>query len=117
MLRPRVELLEIIRRKKCLATPVESKPLQILFDGLDVLLVLFDRVGVVETKVTAPVELSCHAEVQADRLGVADVQIAIGLRRKPRHDFTDQAAIDIASNHVANEMAGRLPNLIVTHSL
>jgi hypothetical protein len=37
--------------------------------------------------VTAPARvLGGQAEVEADRLGVADVQVAIGLRREPRDD-------------------------------
>ena len=34
---------------------------------------------------TPPILLG-EAEVQADRLGVADVQVAVGLRGEPRHD-------------------------------
>ena len=40
------------------------------------------RVGVVEAQVALAAELVGEAEVQADGLGVADVQVAVGLGRK-----------------------------------
>ena len=40
------------------------------------------RVGVVEAQVAQAAELLGDAEVQADRLGVADVQIAVRLGRE-----------------------------------
>jgi hypothetical protein len=36
--------------------------------------------------VTNPVILQCDAEVETNRLGVADVEVAIGFRRKAGHD-------------------------------
>ena len=40
-------------------------------------------VGVVEAQVAEAAEFLGEAEVEADGLGVADVQVAVGLRRKP----------------------------------
>ena len=42
------------------------------------------RIGVVEAQIGVSAELVGEAEVDADRLGVADVQISIGLGRKAR---------------------------------
>ena len=79
-----VERLEIVRGVARLAVPVEAQPADVLLDRLDVLDVLLRRVGVVEAQVAGAAELGGDAEVEADRLGVADVQVAVRLRRKPR---------------------------------
>ncbi|MNT31468.1 hypothetical protein D3C72_1673030 [compost metagenome] len=55
-------------------------------DGVDVFLVFFLGVGVVETQVADAAEVARQPEVHADALGVANVQVAIGLRRKARAD-------------------------------
>ena len=73
------------RRRRYSRSP-QSKPSQrtsswIDFDVLDVFL---RRVGVVEAQVAEAAELRGDAEIQADRLGVADVQVAVRLGRKPR---------------------------------
>src|SRR3546814_11722109 len=44
------------------------------------------RSGVVEAQVAQAAELGGDAEVQADRLGVADVQVAVGLGREAGAD-------------------------------
>jgi hypothetical protein len=62
--------------------PVEAQPLHVGLDRLDVLELLLGRVGVVEAQVAAPAELARAAEVEADRLGVADVQVAVRLGRE-----------------------------------
>ncbi len=66
--------------------PVEAEPAHVLLDRLDVLELLLDRVGVVEAQVAAAAELGGDPEVEADRLGVADVEIAVGLGRKAGDD-------------------------------
>jgi hypothetical protein len=62
--------------------PGEAQPLDRVEDGVDVFLFFLLRVGVVETHVAAAGVVSGQAEVQADRLGVADVQVAVRLGRK-----------------------------------
>ena len=52
-----------------------------------------------------PAELLRHAEIQANRLGVADMQVAVRLRRKARHHRLDAAGIEIGLYDVANEVA------------
>ena len=83
---PRVELLEVIGGEVQVRAPVEAKPAHVVHDGLDVLGFLFGRVGVIKTQVAAAAVLGGDAEVQADGLGVADVQIAVWLRWKARDD-------------------------------
>ena len=66
--------------------PIEAEPADVLLDRLDVLDVLFRGVGVVEAQVAGAAELGGDAEIEADRLGVADVQVAVGLGREARGD-------------------------------
>src|SRR5215469_878062 len=68
-----------------LLTELERVLPHIALDGVDVFLLLLRRIGVVEAQMTAAAELLRDAEIEADRLGVANVQIAVGLRRKAGH--------------------------------
>ncbi len=56
--------------------------MNIVLDGLDVLHVLLGGVSVVHAQVAQAAELLGSAEVDNQSLAVADVQIAVGLRRK-----------------------------------
>ena len=48
---------------------------------------------------------SCgDAEIEADRLGVADMQVAVRLRRKPGHDLRGRPASRSACDDVADEI-------------
>ena len=94
-----VEPLVVVRRVVLAVVPVEAEPADVLLDGVHVLDVLLDRVGVVEAQVAVAAVLGRHAEVEADGLGVADVQVAVGLGRKPGDD---SAAVD-AGRHVGGD--------------
>ena len=65
--------------------------------------------GLVSSKrrVAAAAEFLGDAEIEADRLGVADVQIAVRLRRKAGHDLLDAAGVEIGLDDVADEIAAR----------
>ena len=78
-----VHLVEIVGCPKLLV-PLKSEPADILFDAVDVLRVLLDRIGVVIAQVAAAAVLLRRSEVEADRLGMPDVQVAVGFRRKTR---------------------------------
>ena len=77
-----VQLLEVIGGVVPPVFPVEAQPADILLDGLDVLHLLLHRVGVVEAQVALAAEFRRDAEVNANGLGVADVQIPVRLRRE-----------------------------------
>jgi len=82
-----VELLEVVGCVE-LFIPLEAEPGDIGLDRVDILLLFLAGVGVVEAQVAQPVELLGQAEVGADRLGVADVQVAVGLGREAQMDAT-----------------------------
>jgi hypothetical protein len=75
---PLVELLEVVRGVVLAILPVEPEPPHVLPDRVDVLDVFLGRIRVVETQVARAAEFLRHAEIQADRLRVADVQVAVG---------------------------------------
>ena len=75
---PLVELAEVVGGV-AEAVPLEAEPAHVFLDGVDVLLLFLFGIGVVEAQVGLAAELVGEAEVEADGLGVADVQIAVGL--------------------------------------
>ena len=81
-----VHLVEQVRGVEEAVAPVEAEPAHVLLDGADVVLVLLGGVGVVHAEVALAAEELRHAEVDADRLGVADVEVAVGLGREARDD-------------------------------
>ena len=108
LLGPLIELLEIVGRVIEVLAPVEAEPADVALDLVDVLLRFLDRVRVVEAEIAVPAELLRDAEVDADRLGVADVQAAVRLRRKPRDDRAPVfAGHDVLRDDFANEIARR----------
>ena len=73
-----VELVKVIRRIELAVAPAEAQPADVLLDGVDVLCILFRRIRIVKAQVAEAVVVLGQAEVQANRLGVTDVQVAFG---------------------------------------
>ena len=65
---------------------VPAEPLHAFTDGVDVLLLFLLGVGVVKAQVAHAAVVPGQAEVQPDALGVADVQVAVGLGREAGAD-------------------------------
>ena len=107
LLGPLVELLEVVAGVIEVLAPVEAEPADVAHDRVDVLLALLGGIGVVEAQVAAAAELPGHAEVEADRLGVADVEIAVRLGRKARdHLAAEAAGAVVLDDDLADEVAG-----------
>src|SRR5437879_13670780 len=64
---------------------VEPKPLHRGFDRILVLHVFLDGIGVVKAQVTGTAVFAGQTEVQTDRFGVADMQVAVGLGGETGH--------------------------------
>src|SRR3546814_2794998 len=62
------------------------------------------RSGVVEAQVAQAAELGGDAEVQADRLGVADVQVAVGLGREAGADGGMLSVGQVLAEDMADEV-------------
>ncbi len=103
--RPVVQLLEVVGRVVEVLAPVEAEPADVRLDRVDVLLLLLHRVRVVEPEVAAAAELLRDPEVQADRLRVPDVEVAVGLGREARDDGADAAGADVGGDDLADEVA------------
>ena len=106
LLGPLVQLIEIVRRI-VFAGPLESEPAHVLFDRIDVLDVLLDRIRIVEAQIAQAAVFLGQAEVQANTLGMPYVQIAVGLRRKASLD-TLVAARDTFLDNLFQKIQGPL---------
>src|SRR6185436_2417544 len=104
MFGPLVELIEVIRGVQRLAAPVETQPVHVLDDRARVLRLFLLRIRVVEAEIAAPAELERDAEVEADRLRVTDVEIAVRLRRKAGNDGLMPSAAELLLDDLANEV-------------
>src|SRR5262249_17440657 len=103
-----VEAVEIIRRVELAVVPIEAEPAHVGAYGLDVLDILFARIGVVEAEVGQTAELRGDAEVEAYRLRVPDMEIAVRLRRKARvHSAAVFVLRAVLHDDVADEMGRR----------
>jgi len=87
LLRKLVEEVEVVRRGGTRWASTRSPATHRVADRIDVLGLLLGRVGVVEAQVAGAAVLVGQAEVEADRLGVTVVQVAVGLRGKARADL------------------------------
>jgi hypothetical protein len=72
--------------------PAETEPFDAVDDGVDVFLLFPGRVGVVEAQVADAVVVARQPEIEADRLGVTDVQVAVRLGREAR-DYARMLAV------------------------
>src|SRR5258706_15919716 len=87
------------------ASPIEAEPAHVALDRIDVFLFLLHWIGVVEAQMAASAKLLRHPEIEADRLGVADMEIAVGLGRKPGHHLAAMPGGKIGRDDVADEIA------------
>ncbi len=81
--------------------------MDVLLDGLDVLHVLLGGVGVIHTQVAQAAVLLGGAEVDAQGLTVADVQVAVGLRGKTGmdgHALEPATLRDVLVDELMNEI-------------
>ena len=105
--RPLIKLIEIRRGKVKVFSPIESEPPDIFHDGVDVLHVFLDGIGIVETEVAAAAVLPRQPEIQINGFGVSDVEVAVRFGRKARYD----AAVvfprfNVAVNNAFDKVAG-----------
>ena len=102
-----VHLLEVVGGEVEVLAPVATQPADVVLDRLDVFGVLGGGVGVVEAEVGAPPVPGGQAEVEQDRLGVADVEEAVRLRREAGDDRTlHPARGQVGIDDVGEEVPG-----------
>jgi hypothetical protein len=88
--------------------PAVAQPLHGVLDAVDVLLLLFLGIGVVEPHVADAAVLLRQAEVQADALGVAHVQVAVGFGREAGADARGVGTARLLRGRITR-MAGPVP--------
>ena len=101
-----IEPLEIVGGEKHVVAPVESKPADIFLNRLYVFRIFRRRVRIIHAEMTDPARLLAgNAEVEADRLGMPDMEIAVGFRRKTSdHPAAMFACGTIGRNQFTNEV-------------
>ena len=77
-----IHLLEIIRSKEQSVIPFCPQPFYIGFDGFYKLRLLLSRVRIIKTQIELSAIFFCQSVIQQNRLGMSDVQISVGFRRK-----------------------------------
>ena len=107
-----IHLLKVLGRVEEAVVPVEAQPRDILFDRVDVLDVLLGGVGVVHAQVADAAEFLCGREVDADCLGVSDVEIAVRLGRE-----TGVNLFALVSAALGDVLLDKIVNEVTCHNL
>ena len=81
-----IELIEIIRSIEHAVIPIEAEPFDIALDRFDIFRIFLGRIGIIKTEIRQSAIFLGNAEIQANRLGVAEVEIAIRFRRETGMD-------------------------------
>ena len=100
-----MQLIEVIGGVAHIAAPLEAQPFNVSLDRIDIFLLFLGRVGVIKTQVADTAKLPGQTEVQTDRLGVTNVQVTVGLRRKAGNDVAVLAAVQISLDDLAQKVA------------
>ena len=79
-----------------------------MLDGFDVLTILFTRISVIETKVAQTAEFRREAEIEANGLGMPDVEVTIRLWRKSGlHPAAIFFLLEVLGDDIAYKMRRR----------
>jgi hypothetical protein len=100
-----VEHLEVVRGVAQVLV-LEAEPVHVVLDRLDVLQILLRGIGIVEAEVAGAAELARDPEVEADALGVPDVQITVRLGREARRDAATVLARRLVLAHDLGDEVG-----------
>jgi hypothetical protein len=85
-------------------SPIEAKPVDVFHDGVHEFHILLGGVRVVETQVAQAAIFFRCAEIDDERLGVPNVQIAVGFRREAGVDLLNAATGQIGLDHFLDEI-------------
>ena len=109
LLGPFVHILKVVGGVVEPVLPVVAQPVDVLFDGVYVLHVLLGGVGVVHAQVADAPEALRRAEIDVNGLGVADVQVAVGLGWETGvdlHALGTAAGTHVLLDEVIDEVGG-----------
>jgi len=103
--RPGIELIKIIRGVKQPVFEIAAQPAHVFNDRIDVLGLFLRGIRIVEAQVALSAELARQPEVDGDRLGMADMKIAVRLWRKAGvHASLIFVGLQIIEDDVPNEI-------------
>ena len=103
ILGPLIKLVEIIG-SVALLFPLETEPLDVLLDGVHILDILLDRIGVIVAQVGLASVFLCETEVYAQALGVSEMQVAVRLRREAGEYAFVLAALKVLLDYFLEEI-------------
>jgi len=83
--------------------PAEPEPLDITSNRVDVFNALLFGVGIIEAQVAVATVIPGDTEVEADRLGMTDVQITIRFRRKAGNYLRNLARGQVGIDDIADK--------------
>ena len=106
MFGPGVKLLKVIRRVVKVLAPIEAQPADVTLDGIDEKLFFLHRVGVVEAQMAGTAKFAGNAEIQADRLGMTNVQVTIRFWRETGDDPRITLIGDMLDHDIADKIRG-----------
>ena len=98
-------------------TPVKAQPVDVFLDGFPLLCGFLARIGVVKTEVTDRVVFLGNAEVQADGLGVTDMEKTVWFRWKTGDNFFMFTGLQIFCDNLPDEIKWFLRNIFSGHGL
>ena len=110
LLGPLVHSLKVVGGIVEPVVPVIPQPVDVLLDGVHILHVLLDGVGVVHAQVADAPKALGRAKVDVDGLGVANVQVAVGLGWEAGvhlHPLGASAGAHVLLHKVVDEVGGR----------
>ena len=103
--RPFMDLRKIIRRVEQPVFPIAAQPMHVADDRFDIFRLFLRRVGIVEAQIAFAAEFLGQSEINADGFGVADMQIAVRLRRETgMHPPSILVGLQIFKNNVPEEI-------------
>ena len=101
-----VQLVEIVRGMAQVA-PFIAQPTHVFFNRVGVFGLFLFGVGVVEAQVAVAAEGFRHVEVQADGLGVADMQVSVRFGGEPGHNSRTFAGAQVFFDDPPDEVGFR----------
>ena len=108
-----VEELKVVARKIKMLAPVVSQPGDVLFDRIDILRILFHRVSIIESQMTAGTNFTIllgQTKIHPDRFGMSNMEVTVGLGWETGNRSSMLPTLDIGRDDLANKIF-----FIVTH--
>ena len=103
LLGPFVKLVEIVRRIEFLV-PLETKPLDIFLDRIHILGIFLGGIRIIITKICLAAIFLGQAEIDAKALGMAKMQITVGLWRETGQDTVDFTGFEVILDNLLEKV-------------